>query len=251
MTRDELGTYLDNLLQASRFKDYCLNGLQVEGRQHIKKVITGVTACQALIDRAIEENADAILVHHGLLWKHEALTVTGMKKRRLSALLAHDINLFAYHLPLDAHETLGNNAQLAIHLGWDAHGPLGNDEQTQLIFQGEVPIAQTPLHFSQALSTHLSHLPLHIAGAAKTIQRIAWCTGAAQSFITSVLNKGFDAYISGEASEYTTHIARENGLHYFAAGHHATERYGIKALGEHIATQFELEHLFIDIPNPV
>lgn len=251
MNRNELTDYIDNLLAINTFRDYCPNGLQVEGRTEVRKVVTGVTACQALIDAAIACEADAIIVHHGFFWKNENPIVTGMKRQRLASLLRHDVNLLAYHLPLDAHPTLGNNIQLAQRLGWLTEGRLGEKDDSALIFYGELAEPQTPEIFIANLEKVLGRVPLHIPGADAKIGRLAWCTGAAQGYIEQVIGKGFDAYISGEASEYTTHIARENNIHYFAAGHHATERYGIQALGNHLAETFGIEHQFIDINNPV
>lgn len=251
MNRNELTDYIDNLLAINTFRDYCPNGLQVEGRTEVRKIVTGVTACQALIDAAIACEADAIIVHHGFFWKNENPIVTGMKRQRLASLLRHDVNLLAYHLPLDAHPSLGNNIQLAQQLGWLTEGRLSEKDEGALVFYGELPEPQTADDFIAKLEKVLGRKPLHIPGAEAKISRLAWCTGAAQGYIEQVIGKGFDAYISGEASEYTTHIARENNIHYFAAGHHATERYGIQALGAHLAEAFDIEHQFIDINNPV
>lgn len=251
MKRTELVNYLNKLLAVSTIHDYCPNGLQVEGREEIHKIVTGVTACQALIDAAIEAGADAIIVHHGFFWKNENPVLTGMKKKRLGALLKHDINLLGYHLPLDAHLTLGNNIQLAHRLGWPVDGRLSEQGDAALIFYGEYAQPQTIHAFSDQIKQVLGRTPLHIAGASAKISRIAWCTGGAQSYMEHVIDRNFDAFISGEVSEYTTHMARETGIHYFSAGHHATERYGVQALGAHLADTFGIEHQFIDIPNPV
>jgi dinuclear metal center YbgI/SA1388 family protein len=251
MNRNELISYTNNLLQIDKFRDYCPNGLQVEGRNAIRKIVTGVTACQALIDAAILAGADALLVHHAFFWRNENPVITGMKKQRLGALLKHDMNLMAYHLPLDAHLTLGNNIQLAQRLGWLTTGRLAEQGDAALIFHGELTTPQTAADFNQQLSAGLGRPCLHIGDANATIRTIAWCTGAAHSYIEQVLGHNIDAYISGEISEHTTHVARENGIHYFAAGHHATERYGIQALGEHLAEVFGIQHQFIDIDNPV
>lgn len=249
--RKELAAYIDNLLAVGSIKDYCPNGLQVEGRMQINKIVTGVTACQALIDAAIAAKADAIIVHHGFFWKDEDPVVTGMKRKRLGSLLEHNINLLGYHLPLDAHQTLGNNVQLAKRLGWPVDGRISEHGDGALVFYGELAEPQTAKQFTQHIEKTLGRAPLHLPGSDAKIARLAWCTGGAQSYIEHVIDKGFDAFISGEVSEYTTHIARENGIHYFAAGHHATERYGVQALGEHLAEVFEIEHQFIDIDNPV
>ncbi|AQS35770.1 dinuclear metal center protein, YbgI/SA1388 family [Shewanella psychrophila] len=250
MTRNELTEYLSEFLQVGKFKDYAPNGLQVEGRTEIKKIVTGVTACQALIDKAIALNADALLVHHGFFWKGEREVITGMKQRRIKALLTHDINLFGYHLPLDAHPMLGNNAELGRKL------EISNAESVEgiaqgLIWQGRL---DTPLPagvFAKFISDVLNREALHIGDTTAEIQSIAWCTGGAQDYIDDAASLGVDAFISGEVSERTFHSALELGIHYFAAGHHATERYGIQALGEHLAREFDIEHEFVDIDNPV
>ncbi|MBU2705494.1 Nif3-like dinuclear metal center hexameric protein [Zooshikella marina] len=242
---------LSEWLQPQLFKDYCPNGLQVEGKSHIKKIVTGVTASQALVDQAISLQADALLVHHGYFWRGEAEPVVGMKKKRLQALLANDINLLAYHLPLDAHPELGNNAQLAKQLGWKVTQGMDADMNTSIGLVGEVPDELTVEAFSQQITKVLGRSPLVIQSGNQPIKRVAWCTGAAQGFIEKAAQLGVDAYLSGEISEPTVHSARELGIHYFAAGHHATERYGIKALGAALAGHFGLEHVFVDIDNPV
>lgn len=250
METQALVTHLSELLQPQRFSDYCPNGLQVQGKSEIKTIVTGVTACQALLDEAVKLKACAVLVHHGLFWKGDDYAVTGMRKRRLKTLLTNDINLFGYHLPLDAHPTLGNNAQLAKLLGIEVTGPL-DDEPMPIGNIGQFDRPLTVQEVQARLKQHLQSQPIHIPGQSKTIHTIAWCTGAAQGFIDKAIASGVDAYITGEVSEPTVHTAREEGIHFFAAGHHATERYGIKALGEHLAEQFGLAHTFVDIDNPV
>ncbi len=240
--------YSDQLLHVDGFSDYCPNGLQVEGREEVRVIVSGVTASQAMIDEAIALKADLLLVHHGFFWKGEAQPVVGLKKRRIAALLAHEISLLAYHLPLDAHPELGNNAQLAERLGFETEGPL-NAEGIGSI--GRLPRAADPRALARKIGDALGREPLVIEGGAHRIERIAWCTGAAQGYIEQAARLGADAYISGEISEQTVHLARELGIHYYAAGHHATERYGAKALGEHLAQRFSLEHRFVDIDNPV
>jgi dinuclear metal center YbgI/SA1388 family protein len=239
----------DALLQPQLFQDYCPNGLQVQGSREVATVVSGVTASQALIARAIELGADALLVHHGYFWKNEDPRVVGMKRNRLSMLLANDISLLAYHLPLDAHPVVGNNAQLAARLGITVTGGLQQQER---------PIGNVG-HFEQALglddlalliSRQLQREPLIIAASERPVKRLAWCTGAAQDYIEQAAALGVDAFISGEISEPTAHIARELGLHYIAAGHHATERYGVQALGGYLAEQLAIKHLFVDIDNP-
>lgn len=249
--RVHLEEYLAELLSASSIKDYCPNGLQVEGCLDIRKVVGGVTASQALIDRAIDEQADAILVHHGYFWKGERESITGIKKERIKALLENDISLFAYHLPLDIHPTLGNNAQLGDLLGFNVTGGLepGNPQSIGLVGDLSVPMSAETVrrHISEVLGRNA----LMIGDEDKPLKTIAWCTGGAQSMIEKAVDLGVDAYVSGEISEPTVHIARETGVVYFSAGHHATERYGVKALGEHLASQFDIEFLFVDIDNPV
>lgn len=246
----ELERLCDELLQAKRFSDYCPNGLQVEGARQVYKLVTGVTASQALIDAAIAECADAILVHHGFFWKNEAAVIRGMKARRIGALLRNEISLLAYHLPLDTHATLGNNAQLALRLGLQIDGNLDDSgAATGLI--GHLPQPLPASGFAEHLTALLGRAPLVIADAAREIRTIAWCTGAAQGFIEQAHARGVDAYLTGEVSEPTVHFARENGIAFFAAGHHATERYGVQALGAHLAAVTGIEHRFIDCDNPV
>lgn len=250
MTRTELSRYLSNFLQVSQFKDYAPNGLQVEGRSEIKKIVTGVTACQDLIDQAIALNADAILVHHGFFWKGEPEVIIGMKQRRIKALLNHDINLFGYHLPLDAHPIVGNNAELGRRL--DISGAESVEGMAQgLIWQGKLDTPMSAKSFSKKLVHVLKREPLHIGDENAEISHVAWCSGGAQDYIDNAATLGADAFISGEVSERTFHSAIELGVHYYGAGHHATERYGIQALGEHLATEFGIEHVFVDIDNPV
>ncbi len=250
----ELTAYLNTLLELEKFQDFCQNGLQVVGNKKIKKIITGVTACQKLLDAAIEESADALLVHHGFFWKGEDPCVIGIKKNRLSVLLKHDLSLLAYHLPLDMHSIYGNNIQLAKILDInvvESKNPFHKFSRSDLIFLGRLQSPMSPEVFSQHINQCLNRQPLHIAGDAEMICSIAWCTGGAQDLVEEAVQLRADAYLTGEISERTVHIARETGIHLFAAGHHATERYGIKALGEHLAEHFDLQHKFIDIDNPV
>ena len=247
----QLSELLQSTLKPHLFNDYCPNGLQVEGRAHIKRVVTGVTACQALIDKAIELQADAVLVHHGFFWKNENPCVIGIKQKRLKALLAHDISLFAYHLPLDAHHELGNNVQLAKTLGLGMTEALYPDNPKQV---GNIAIldeAMLATDFASLCERVLGQKSIHIVGFNPLIKRIGFCTGAAQGFIEQAVLMGCDAYLSGEISEPTVHVARETGIHYFGAGHHATERYGVQAVGEFLAAKLGIEHVFVDIENPV
>ena len=246
MNHYELENIVNQQLNSGAFSDYAPNGLQVEGRTDVKTLITGVTACQALVDEAVARNADAILVHHGYFWKSEPAVIKGMKRNRLRALLANDINLYGWHLPLDAHPTLGNNAQLAKLLDIEVKG-----EVQPLVFWGELATPLSGEALAQRIEERLGRAPLHCGdNAPAQIRRVAWCSGGGQGFIDSAAAFGVDAYITGEVSEQTIHSAREQGLHFFAAGHHATERGGIKALGEWLAEQHGLDVTFIDIPNP-
>ena len=251
ITRAELTDYLHNFLSVDRFNDYCPNGLQVEGRETITILVTGVTASLALIEEAIARKADALLVHHGYFWKNESLPITGSKKGRLQRLLTNDLNLLAYHLPLDSHATLGNNAQLARVLNITPTQALTIDRWENLLWLGDLDEPQTPDVFARYLELRLGQAPMHFPGNKNSIRRVAWCSGAAQSFLERAADLGVDAYISGEVSESTFHVATERGIHYYGAGHHATERYGIKALGQHLSETFGLVHHFVDIPNPV
>jgi dinuclear metal center YbgI/SA1388 family protein len=245
----ELVRYADELLAIRAYRDYCPNGLQVEGRPEVRTLISGVSASLALIEAARERDADAILVHHGYFWKGEDARVVGYKKQRLQALLAANVSLIGYHLPLDAHPTLGNNAQLGARLHVRVTGSFDTDGGPALGLVGEID-PMSGADFAHVIQTTLHRAPLHVPGRATQIKTIAWCTGGAQGYIDRAVALGVDAYLTGEVSEYTVHIARETGLHFFAAGHHATERYGAQALGEHLAQKFGLKHEFIDIDNP-
>lgn len=247
-SRTDILAQLNEWLRPEEFQDYCPNGLQVEGRGEIRRIITGVTASQALLDQAVADGADMVLVHHGYFWKGESQPVTGMKRRRLKTLLDHDLNLVAYHLPLDDHPQYGNNRQLADVLG------IQNPRQLAgLLWQGELSDPVSPEVLARLIGERLDRPALHVGPGDGTgqVQRLAWCTGAAQGFIDKAVEAGVDAYISGEISEPTTHTARECGIHYYAAGHHATERYGVQALGQALAEAFGIEHRFIDCDNPV
>lgn len=248
--RDELAAYINELLQIEGFRDYVPNGLQVEGRDEIRRVASAVTASYAAVEAAAAMEADALLVHHGYFWQGEEPRVVGMKRRRLALLLGKDINLLAYHLPLDAHPVYGNNAQLARVLGIRIQGSFG--PEPALAVHGELPAPMEGEEFARHIARCLGREPLHVAGkGARTIRRIGWCTGAAQKYIEDAALLGLDAYLSGEASEQTFHAAQEMAIHFFGAGHHATERYGVMALGEHLASKFGLEHQIVDIVNPI
>jgi dinuclear metal center YbgI/SA1388 family protein len=248
MDREELRGTLDALLEAARFRDYCPNGLQVEGRGQVRRVLCGVTASQALIDEAVRRDVDAVLVHHGWFWRGEDGRVTGFRKRRMAALLAADISLYAYHLPLDAHPELGNNAQLGRLLGWEATGRFAEQD---IAFLG-VPQAPT---YSGELATRigkaLGREALLVGDAQRPVKRVAWCSGGAQGWFEQAILAGADVYVSGEISEQTVHLARESGVPYIAAGHHATERYGVQALGRHLAENRGLDCEYVELDNPV
>lgn len=247
----ELIKYTNALLDVHQFADYCPNGLQVEGKKRVLNLVSGVTASQALIDAAINAGADAILVHHGYFWKGEDPCITGMKKNRLATLLEANVSLLAYHLPLDAHPEYGNNAQLAEVLEIKTEGNFGRGPKDQLAVFGSLGAPMSADELGGYIKQRLGREPQHIAGTNGKIQRIGWCTGAAQSYIEQAVATGVEAFISGEISEQTVHVARETGIHFYAAGHHATERYGVQALGGHLAAHFGISHQFIDIDNPV
>lgn len=250
ISRSELHTVLNNLLQPEDIKDYCPNGLQVEGKERIKTIVTGVTASQRLIDAAIDHQADAILVHHGYFWKGESGAITGMKKRRLQALLAHDINLFAYHLPIDVHPEYGNNVQLARLLDIHNPKPMPGVYPQGIVYQGQLATPVSAQELARRFSQVLGKTPLTEPAGNQTISKIAWCSGGGQGFIDQAAEAGMDAFFSGEVSEKTIHSAREQHIHYFACGHHATERCGAKAVGDYLANKLGLDVRFIDIDNP-
>lgn len=248
MQLQELENYIQQLLQAWRFRDYCPNGLQFEGRPEVQRLITGVTANMALLQAAVELRADAILVHHGWFWKNEDERIVGIKRRRIGVLAAHDISLLAWHLPLDAHPEFGNNVQLARHLGLEIERTLGEQDLLCLGGAGET---WTLGEWQELLRARLGQAPFIVGDFNRPLRRLAWCTGAAQSYFQLALAQGVDAFITGEISEPMVHLARESGVAYMACGHHATERYGVQALGRHLAEKFGIEHEFIDIPSPV
>ena len=245
-----LEAYCNQQLSVSDFDDYCPNGIQVEAAEQVQRLMVGVTACQALIDAAVDWQADLLLVHHGYFWKGEAAPIRGIKGRRIASLLRQSISLLAYHLPLDAHPEWGNNRQLAVQCGFPDPQPTAAGKG--LIWQSQLVEPMMPERFGELLSRHLQRQALHIPGGdSPMLRRIGWCTGAAQGFIEEAASLGLDAYISGEISESTVHTARELGIHYYAAGHHATERYGVQALGQHLAERFALDYRYVEIENPV
>ncbi len=244
----EIVAHVYGLLNIEQFKDYAPNGLQVSGSDCVKKIVTGVTANLALLEAAAKADADMVIVHHGYFWPNEDPCIVGMKKRRIQCLLAHEMSLLAYHLPLDAHPELGNNAQLAKKLGFVQSGTTGKGD---LVAFGELSQTLSAKALVALVGEQLTRAPLLLGPDGKQVKKVAWCTGAAQNYIQSAIDIGADAFISGEVSEQTTHIANENDIVYLAAGHHATERYGVMALGAYLAKEFNIEHKFIDIDNPV
>lgn len=250
-TRDELVNYANTLLNIDAFDDYAPNGLQVQGRAEIKTLVSGVTASLDLLDAAADRHADAVLVHHGYFWKGENPCITGMKYRRLQQLLTSGMNLLAYHLPLDAHSQYGNNARLAdkLQIVVDEIRPVGQGQP--ILYLGHLPVAMTATEFAGHVSDCLGREVLHLPARRQKIESIAWCTGAAQGYFDEAIKYGVDAYLTGEVSEQNAHTSRECDVHFLAAGHHATERYGVQALGEHLAEKFSLQHLYIEIDNPV
>lgn len=247
VARDELQSHLAQLLAVERFRDYGPNGLQVEGRPQVRRLVTGVTACLALIEAAAAARADAILVHHGLFWRGQDGRVTGWLRARLSPLLAHDISLFAYHLPLDAHPELGNNAQFGARLKLRGDTRFGEQD---LGFAGDAGKLGTVAALQAALQRVCARAPVVVPGDGRRLRRIGWCTGGAQGTFEAAIAAGVDAYVTGEISEPQAHIARETGVAFLACGHHATERFGAPAVGAHLAARFGLEHRFIEIDNP-
>jgi len=248
MQLKQLCEFCDEYLKVDEFIDYCPNGLQVEANAQVENIVCGVTASQALIEAAIAAAADTIIVHHGYFWKGEAQPLTGVKGRRIRSLIKNNINLLAYHLPLDAHPEVGNNVQLARIMDWSVESRFGDQD---LVLEGCPSQPQSLPELSRDIETRLGSRVLAIDAGDHAVTRLAWCTGAAQDFIEVAAARGVDAFVSGEVSEPTFHLAREMGIHYIAAGHHATERYGVQALASEIASRFGIRQQFIDIPNPV
>jgi dinuclear metal center YbgI/SA1388 family protein len=244
----ELRDYIESELAVSRFRDYCPNGLQVEGRPEVRRIATAVTASQAVLEAATAWGADAILVHHGYFWRSEDAAITGIKKRRVAHLLTHDVSLLAYHLPLDAHPVLGNNAQLGEMLGFVEQGRFGEQD---IAMYGALAQPQTLQQLTLLIEHTLQQAPQVIGHANPNIARIAWCSGGGQGYFEKAVALGVDAFLTGEISEQNVHVAQETGVAFIAAGHHATERYGVQALGEHLAARFGLEHHFFDQDIPV
>jgi len=247
----EINQYLVSVLHPEAYEDFCPNGLQVQGKEEVSCLVSGVTANQALIDKAIEYGADVIVVHHGFFWKNEPREITGIQYQRLRKLITHDVNLFAYHLPLDGNQIWGNNVQFAKQLSLPVIGPVCSKDRNALMLYGEY---NAPVHLAdleKLISQQLKRTPLCLSGPGRPIKKIAWCTGAGQSFFREAIDAGMDCFITGEVSEYCVSLAREYNVNFIAVGHHASERYGVKALGDHLAEAFNLKHQFIDIDSPV
>lgn len=248
MQLNELRDYIESELAVSRFRDYCPNGIQIEGRATVTKIATAVTASQVVLDEAIAWGADAILVHHGYFWRNEDARITGIKKRRIALLLQKDVSLLAYHLPLDAHPEWGNNSQLGKRLGFVEQGRFG---EQAVACHGTLTQEQSLSSLMQNMSISLQRQPQLIGDLDTKVKRVAWCSGGAQSYFEEAIALGVDVFVSGEISEQNVHMAQETGVAFIAAGHHATERYGVQALGSHLATRFGLHHQFFDQNNPV
>lgn len=245
----ELIDFIDTYLQVSLFKDYCPNGLQVQGHRPIQKIVTGVTASKDFIEAAVAAQADCVIVHHGLFWNGDSFPIVGRKYARVRPLIEQGVHLLAYHLPLDAHSVVGNNAKLGERLGFKSCVAHPCEHGEGLLWTGMCELQPDAL--GMQIERVLGRTPLHIAGKAAQISTVAWCTGAAQSLLEVAATHGADAYITGEASERTFHEAKELGIHFYASGHHATERYGVQALGQMLAEKYDLTHQFIDIENPI
>lgn len=248
MSLKELERYIGQLLEISNYRDYCPNGVQVEGRSEIRTIVSGVSASLDVLQAASAAGADAVLVHHGYFWKNEDPRITGIKRARISHLMEHGMSLLAYHLPLDAHPVLGNNAQLAQLLGFQTEGRFGEQDIAAV---GRLHQPMSLQRLGCVVEESLRRQPLVIGNDAVIIRRIAWCSGAAQDYLAAAIELGVDAFLTGEASEHTVHLARESGVAFISAGHHATERYGVQALGAHLAQQFGIKHQFVEIENPV
>ncbi len=248
MQRAELDTYLDQYLDVAKFRDYCPNGLQVEGTARVERIVTGVTASADLLTASIAAGAHALIVHHGYFWRGEDPRIVGIRRSRIALLLENELNLYAFHLPLDAHPDVGNNVALALKLGLIVDGRCGEQD---LVFHGHPDAELTLGELALRVESRLERAPLVIGDRQRRVGRVAWCTGAAQGYLEDAVRLGVDVYLTGEVSEQTVHLARESGVAFIAAGHHATERYGVQALGAHLARRFGLEHTHIDVPNPV
>jgi len=250
-TLNEIVSFADELLQVDNYHDYCPNGLQIEGKSEVKKMVCGVTASQALIDSAIDHNADLIIVHHGFFWRGESLPIIGLKKNRIKALMDAEISLVAYHLPLDGHRELGNNAQIAQNLGVNTERWFGASKP-EICLLGSLDTPTSSTQFAKLIAQKLTRQPLHLRkNDVKRIVKVGICTGGAQNYFELAIEQGVDAFITGEVSEQSYHLAIESGVDFYSAGHHATERFGVQALAKVISEKFNLEYEYIEIENPV
>lgn len=250
--RDNIVSYCNQRLTIDKYNDYCPNGLQIEGKKNIKKIITGVSACLDLLIAAKKEDADMIMVHHGYFWKNEKKTITGIQSRRIQLLMQHNINLLGYHLPLDGHQEIGNNAMLARVLDWTILRSLPSSCGSNIGMFGRINTAMSANALKEYMKKKLNRVPLMISNdPEKEIQSIAWCSGAAADDIEFAIQAGADAFVTGEPVERIYHIAKEANIVFYACGHHATERYGIQALGAEVAEKYNIEHQFIDIHCPI
>ena len=243
--------WCDSTLKSHEFKDYAPNGLQIEGKTEVNKIVCAVTASQTAIDAAIAQGADLLLVHHGYFWKGEAYPITGMRGKRIKSLIQQDISLVGYHLPLDSHPTLGNNAAIADLLELQNIEALDPTERHPIGNIGYLKSAMSPEAFKAFVSERLGFDAIHLPCDKSTIQKVGFCTGAAQDFISKAAEQGCDAFISGEVSERTYYEAKELDVHYYACGHHATERYGVQRLAKAISEQFNIEYSYFELNNPI
>ena len=247
----EIIQWCDQTLNTHEFKDYAPNGLQIEGKSEVQKILCAVTASQEAIDAAIAQNADLLLVHHGYFWKGEPYPITGMRGKRIKSLIQHDISLVGYHLPLDSHPSLGNNAAIAEYLALENLQALDPSERHPIGNIGFLKQAMSATEFRDYLTARLGFKTIHLSAEKSQIQKVGFCTGAAQDFIGKAAEQGCDAFISGEVSERTYYEAKELGVHYYACGHHATERYGVQRLAKAISEQFNIEYSYFELNNPI
>jgi len=250
MKNTELEKYINDLLVTSRYDDMCPNGMQVEGRTRINKIVTGVSACVELFDEALERNADSILVHHGVIWNFERPLYKGGYKKRIKILLENDINLFAYHLPLDGDLTYGNNAVIAKLLGVENIQPFDEYKGAYIGWSGTFK-NMAPDQLFKKVKQHINPEAIIFPFGPKKINSIGIISGGAQKEIKEAVLQGLDCFLTGEVSEHIYHYAKEEGIHFIAAGHHATEVFGVQALGKHLQDNFGIDVEFLNIHNPV
>ena len=248
---NEIIQWCDQTLKSHEFKDYAPNGLQIEGTSEVKKILCAVTASQTAIDAAVAYGADLLLVHHGYFWKGEPYPITGMRGKRIKSLIQHDISLVGYHLPLDSHPTIGNNAAIADLLELEHIQALDPNERNPIGNIGYLKSAMSPEVFKQFASEKLGFDAIHLPADKTSIQKVGFCTGGAQDYIKKAADQDCDAYISGEVSERTFYEAQELNVHYYACGHHATEKYGVQRLAKAISEQFNIEYSYFELNNPI